>query len=103
MFGFSQPVSYKIFGKFYSVLSPMAEEITKGLSKLSNEETHNLSYSLNSITVIETVRKISGRVARRGEMRNVYRILVKELRELIGLEQINEHRRRILNWVLNGI
>ena len=81
----------------------MAEEVTKGLFELSTEESHNLSYSLNSITVIESVSKISGRVARTGEMRNACRILVKEPRELISLKQISEHRRRILNWALNEI
>jgi hypothetical protein len=42
MFGFRQPVSYKIFGDVYSVLGPMEEEVTEGLSKLRNEECHSL-------------------------------------------------------------
>lgn len=77
MFGFRQPVSYKIFGEVYSVHGPMTEGVTEGLSKLRNEEGHNLCYSLNTLVVIESVRKITGCVARSGEMRNACRILIK--------------------------
>jgi hypothetical protein len=86
MFGFRQPVSYKIFGEVYSVLGPLTEEVTEGLSKLLDEEGHNLCYSLNTAVVIESARKILRCVARIAEMRNACRILIIELRKLINLE-----------------
>jgi hypothetical protein len=81
MFSFRQPVSYKIFGEVYSVLGSITEELTEGLSKLRNVEGHNLCYSLNTVVVIESVRKIIGCVARMGETWNACSRLVKELRK----------------------
>jgi hypothetical protein len=66
MFGFRQPVSYKNFGEVYSVLGPMTEEETEGLSKLRKEDGHNLCHSLNTVVLIESVRKIIGCVASMG-------------------------------------
>jgi hypothetical protein len=67
----------KIFGEIYSVLGPVTEGVTEGLSKLHNEEGHNLCYSLNNVVVIEWVRKMTGCVARSGKMGNACRILIK--------------------------
>jgi hypothetical protein len=51
--------------------------VTGGWRKLHNEELHNL-YSSPSIIRIIKLRRIrwAGHVARMGEMRNVYRLLV---------------------------
>jgi hypothetical protein len=48
----------------------MTEEVTEGMSKLSNEEIHNLCYPLTTVTLIELGRTISGCAARSGEKRN---------------------------------
>lgn len=82
MFGFRQPVSYQIFGEVYSLLGPMTEEVTESLSKLRYEERHNLCYSLNTVLVIESVRKIIGCVALTGKMRNACRIFDKRTQEI---------------------
>jgi len=88
MFDFRQPVSNRIFGEVYSLLGPMTEEVTEGLSKLHNEEGHNLRYLFNTVVVIKSVRKMIGYVARMGEMWNACRILINEHRKLISLEYI---------------
>jgi hypothetical protein len=51
--------------------------VAGGWRRLHNEELHNLYASSNIIRVIKS-RKIkeAGRVARMGEMRNAYNILV---------------------------
>jgi hypothetical protein len=53
------------------------DEVTGGWRKLHNEELHNL-YSSPSITIMIKSRRIiwAGHVARMGENRNAYRILV---------------------------
>jgi hypothetical protein len=59
------------------VFEPKRDGVTRGWRKLHNEELHNL-YSLPSIiTIIKTRRMRWVRhVARMGEKRNVYRLLV---------------------------
>jgi hypothetical protein len=56
------------------IFGPKGEEATGGWRKLHNEELHNL-YSLPSIIRMIPLRW-AGHVARMGEKRNAYRILV---------------------------
>jgi hypothetical protein len=60
----------KIFG-------PKRDEVIGGWRKLHNEDLHNLYYSPNIIIIIKSRRmRWAGNVARKGEKRNAYRILV---------------------------
>jgi hypothetical protein len=51
--------------------------VTGGWRKLHNEELHNLYSSPSIIRIIKSMRmRWAGHVARIGEMRNLYRLLV---------------------------
>jgi hypothetical protein len=53
------------------------DEVTSGWRKLHNEEPHSLYSSPNKIRMIKSRRmRWAGYVARMGEKRNTYRILV---------------------------
>jgi hypothetical protein len=67
---FEKRVARRIFG-------PRRDEVTRVWRKLRNEELHNL-YSLPSIIRITKSRRMewAGHVARIGQKRNPYRILV---------------------------
>jgi hypothetical protein len=53
------------------------DEVTGGWGKLHNEELHDLYSSPSIIRIIKTRRmRWTGHVARMGEKRNVYRLLV---------------------------
>jgi hypothetical protein len=55
----------------------IGDEVILGWRKLHNEELHNLYFSPSIIRMIKSRRIIwAGHVARMGENRNVYRILV---------------------------
>jgi hypothetical protein len=59
------------------LLGPKRDEVTGGWRKLHNEELHNLYSSPSIIRVIKSRRmRWTGHIARMGEKRNVYRILV---------------------------
>jgi hypothetical protein len=79
----------KIFG-------PKRDGVTGGWRKLHNEELHNF-YSSPSIIRIITSRRLRwlGHVARMGEKRNVYRLLVGKPR---GKRLLGRPRRR---WIDN--
>jgi hypothetical protein len=67
---FENRVLRRIFG-------PKRDDVTGGWRKLHNEELHNLYSSPNIIRMIKSKRmRWAGHVARMGETRNVYRILV---------------------------
>jgi hypothetical protein len=72
---FENRVLTRIFG-------PKRDEVTGGWRKLHNEELHDL-YSSPSIIRIIKARRISwlGHVARIGEKRNAYRLLVGSQKE----------------------
>jgi hypothetical protein len=60
------------------IFGPRKEEVTAGLEKLHNEELHDL-YSSPSIRIriIKSSRmRLAGNVARMGEKRNAFRLLV---------------------------
>jgi hypothetical protein len=69
---FERRVLRRIFG-------PKRDEVTGDWRKLHNEERHNLYSSPNIIKLITSRRmRWAGHVARMGEKRNAYRILVGE-------------------------
>jgi hypothetical protein len=67
---FENRVLRRIFG-------PQRDEVTGGLRKLYNEELYKLYSSPSIIRMIKSSRmRWAGHVARMGEKRNAYRILV---------------------------
>jgi hypothetical protein len=60
-----------------SKFGPKRDEVTGDWRKLHNEELHKLYSSPNIIRMIKSRRMIwAGHVARMGETRNAYRVLV---------------------------
>jgi hypothetical protein len=69
---FENRVLRRIFG-------PRRDEVTREWRKLRNEELYDLYSSPNVITILKSRRmRWSGHVARVGEKRNVYRLLVRK-------------------------
>jgi hypothetical protein len=67
---FENKVLRRIFG-------PKRDKVTGGWRKLNNEELHDLYSSPSIIRIINSMRmRWEWHVARMGEMRNVYRLLV---------------------------
>jgi hypothetical protein len=59
------------------IFGPKRDGVTGGWRKLHNEELHNLYSSPSIIRIIKSRRmRWSGHVARMGEKRNVYKLLV---------------------------
>jgi hypothetical protein len=85
---FENRVLRRIFG-------PKRDEVTRDWRKLHSEERHKLYSSPNIIRMIKSRRmRWTGHVARMGEKRNAYRILVGEPEE----RSLGRPRRR---WVDN--
>jgi hypothetical protein len=58
-------------------VGPKRDGVTRGWRRLYNEEVHNLYYSPSVIRIIKSRRmRWAGHVARMGEKRNVYRLLL---------------------------
>jgi hypothetical protein len=120
---FENRVLRRIFG-------PKRDGVTEGWRKLHNEELHNLHSSPSIIRIMKLRRmRWAGHVARTGEKRNVYRLLVErpegkrplgrqrhrwidnikiDLLEIgvnvvdwIGLAQYRYRRRALVNSVMN--
>jgi hypothetical protein len=67
---FEKRVLRRIFG-------PKKDEVTEDWRKLRNEELHNMYSSPNVIRMMKSrIMRCLGHVARMGEKRNAYRILV---------------------------
>jgi hypothetical protein len=80
---------------------PKREEVAGGWRRLHNEELHNLYTSPNIIRVTKSRRMRWARnVSRMGEMRNVYNILVGNLKGRDHLEDLGVDGRLKLEWVL---
>jgi hypothetical protein len=61
------------------IFRPKKDEVIGGWRKLHSEELHNLFASQSTITMIKLRRmRWAGHIARIGEKRNAYRILVKK-------------------------
>jgi hypothetical protein len=85
---FENRVLRKIFG-------PTRYGVTGGWRKLYNEELHNLYSSPSVIRIIKTRRmRWAGHVARMGEKRNVYRLLVGKPE---GTRPLGRPRRRCID------
>jgi hypothetical protein len=67
---FENRVLRRIFG-------PKRDEVTGGLRKLHNEELHGLYSSPSIFRLIKARMRWAGHVARMGEVRGAYNILVK--------------------------
>ena len=62
---------------FRGIFGPRRKKVTGGQSKLHNEELNDLYSSPNIVRVIKSKRmRWAGHVARMGERRGVYRVLV---------------------------
>jgi len=60
-----------------TVFGPKTEEVVRGWRRMHNEDVYNLYASTNIIRVIKSKRiRWVGHVARMGEMKNAYNILV---------------------------
>jgi hypothetical protein len=83
------------------ISGPKRDEVTGGLRKQHNEELHNLYSSPRIIRIIKSMRiRLAGHVARMGEKRNAYRILVGN-RE--GKRPLGRPRRRWVNTIKMGL
>jgi hypothetical protein len=91
---FENRVLRRIFG-------PKRDEVTGGWRKLHKEELHNLYSSPSIIRMIKARRvRWAGHVARMGEKRNAYRILVGSQKERDHREDQDVVRWTILKWIL---
>jgi hypothetical protein len=78
------------------ICGPKRDGVTGGWRKLHNEELHNLYSSPNIIIIIKSRRmRWAGHVARMGEKRNVYRLMVGKPE---GKRSLGRLRRR---WIDN--
>jgi hypothetical protein len=74
------------------IVGPKGEEVAGGWRRLHNHELQNLYTSLNIIRIIKSRRvRREGHVARMGEMKNAYNILVGKSE---GKRPLGRHRRR---------
>ena len=60
------------------IFEPKMDEVTGDWRKLHNEELNDLYCSPNIVRVIKSRKRWAGNVARMGERRGVYRVLVGE-------------------------
>jgi hypothetical protein len=77
------------------------DEVTGGWRKLHNEELHGLYSSPSIVRVIKAKRMIwAGPVARMGEVRGAYNILVGRPEGRRLLEDLGVDGRTTLRWIL---
>jgi hypothetical protein len=78
------------------IFGPKRDGVTEGWRKLHNEELHNLYSSSSIIRIIKSRRmRWAGHMARMGEKRNVYKLLVGKPE---GKRPLGRSRRR---WIDN--
>jgi hypothetical protein len=78
------------------IFGPKRDRVTGGWRKLHDEELHNLCSSPSIIRIIKSRRmRWAGHMARMGEKRNVYRLLVRKSE---GKRPLGRSRRR---WIVN--
>jgi hypothetical protein len=83
------------------IFVPKRDEVTGGCRKLYNEELHNLYSSPSIIRMIKSRRmRWAGYVARMGEQRNAYRILVGKPEGRSNWEDQDVGGWTILKWIL---
>jgi hypothetical protein len=81
------------------MFGPKRDGVTGGWRKLHNEELHNLYSSPSIIRLIKSRRtRWTGHVARMGERRNVYRLLVGK-----GKRPLGRPRRRWIDNTMMGL
>jgi hypothetical protein len=91
---FENRVLRKIFG-------PKTDEVIGGWREQHNEELRNLYCSPSVIRIIKSKRmRLAGHVARMGEKRNTYRILVGKPEGKRPLGRPSVGGRIILEWIL---
>jgi hypothetical protein len=86
-------------GVLRRIFGPKTDEVTREWRKLHNEELHDLYFSPNIVRVIKPRRmRRTGHVARMGEERGVYRVLVgkPEGKRPQGRPRLDG---RILGWI----
>jgi hypothetical protein len=83
------------------IFGPKRDEVTASWRKRHNEELHSLNSSPSIITMIKSrMMMLAGHVARMGEKKNAYRILVgKPESKSHGVDQ-NVNGWPILKWIL---
>jgi hypothetical protein len=85
------------------VFGPKRDEVTGEWRKLHNEELHDLYFSLSIVRVIKWRRmRWAGHVARLGEGRGVYRVLVENLRGRDHWRDPGIDGRVILGWIFGN-
>jgi hypothetical protein len=88
-------------GVLRRIFGPKRDGVTGGWRKLHNEELHNLCSSPRIIRIIKSRRmRWAGHVARMGEKRSVYRLLVGKPE---GKRPLGRPRRRWIDNIKNGL
>jgi hypothetical protein len=85
----------------FRIFGPKRDGVTGGWRKLHNEELHNLYSSPSIIRIIKSRRmRWAGYVARMGEKRNVYRLLVGKSE---GKRPLGRPRRKWIDNITMGL
>jgi hypothetical protein len=88
---------------FGRILGPTSDEVTEGWRKLHSEELRDLYSSTSIITMIKSrgggIRWKGGHVARKGENRNAYRLVIRKPE---GKRTLGEQRRRWMDNIRIG-
>jgi hypothetical protein len=91
---FENRLLWRIFG-------PKRDEVTGGWRKLHNEELHGLYYSTSIVRMIKGRRmRWAGHVARMGDVRGAYNILVERPEGRRPLEDLGVDGMTTLRWIL---